>query len=69
MVLAPAAMVLAAADSDVRPWALFGIGCVVYALGQGIHLAANSVNNARPGQTAHLWDGTRAQVNRVRTAA
>ena len=56
IVLAPAAMVMAAADSPAMQWALFGIGCVVYASGQGIHLAANSVNNARPGQTAHLWD-------------
>jgi RsiW-degrading membrane proteinase PrsW (M82 family) len=29
---------------------------VVYAWGQGMHVAANSINNARPGQTAHLWD-------------
>lgn len=56
IVLAPAAMVMAAADAEVGPWTLFGIGCVVYATGQGIHLAANSVNNARPGETAHLWD-------------
>jgi uncharacterized membrane protein YczE len=56
IVLAPAAMVMVAADSPARQWVLFGIGSVVYASGQGIHLAANSVNNARPGQTAHLWD-------------
>jgi hypothetical protein len=56
IVLAPAAMVMAAADSPAGEWVLFGIGSVVYASGQGIHLAANSVNNARPGQTAHLWD-------------
>ena len=56
IVLAPAAMVMIAADSPPKRWVLFGIGCVVYAMGQGIHLAANSVNNARPGQTAHLWD-------------
>lgn len=56
VVLAPAAMVMAAADSPPRQWVLFGIGCVVYAWGQGMHVAANSINNARPGQTAHLWD-------------
>jgi hypothetical protein len=56
VVLVPAAMVLREAESSPREWALFGVGCVVYAWGQGIHLAANSVNNARPGRTAHLWD-------------
>ena len=56
IVLVPAAMVLREAGSAPREWVLLGVGCVVYAWGQGMHLAANSVNNARPGQTAHLWD-------------
>jgi hypothetical protein len=56
MVLGPAAMVMRAADSAPGQWTLFVVGCVVYAWGQGMHLAANSVNNARPGPTAHLWD-------------
>lgn len=56
VVLVPAAMVLREAGSAPKEWVLFGVGCVVYASGQGMHLAANSVNNARPGQTAHLWD-------------
>lgn len=56
VVLVPAAMVLREASSTSREWVLFGVGCVVYAWGQGMHLAANSVNNASPGQTAHVWD-------------
>jgi hypothetical protein len=56
VVLAPAAMVLREAGSAPQEWVLFGVGCVIYASGQGMHLAANSVNNAHPGQTAHLWD-------------
>jgi hypothetical protein len=35
---------------------VFGAGAVTYATGHGIHLAANSVGNADPGPTAHLWD-------------
>jgi hypothetical protein len=55
VVLCPAAMVLRTA-AEPPAWATFGVGCVVYASGQGIHLAANSVNNADPSATAHLWD-------------
>lgn len=56
VVLAPAAMVLREAGAAARQWAVLGAGCVVYASGHGIHLAANSVGNAAPGETAHLWD-------------
>jgi hypothetical protein len=56
VVLVPTAMVLREARPAPREWGLFGVGCVIYAWGQGMHLAANSVNNASPGQTAHLWD-------------
>jgi hypothetical protein len=49
-------MVMRESGSSPREWVLFGAGCVVYAAGQGMHLAANSVSNAHPGQTAHLWD-------------
>lgn len=56
VVLVPAAMVLREARSESREWVLFGVGCAIYAWGQGMHLAANSVNNASPGPTAHLWD-------------
>ena len=37
---------------------MFGAGALLYASGHGIHLAANSVNNAVGGETAHLWDET-----------
>jgi hypothetical protein len=56
VVLGSAAMVMRAAGSAPSDWVLFGIGCVVYASGHGIHLAANSVGNAQPGPTEHLWD-------------
>jgi hypothetical protein len=29
---------------------------IAYSSGHGIHLAANSIGNDRPGPTAHLWD-------------
>lgn len=32
------------------------MGAIAYASGHGIHLAANSIANADPGETAHLWD-------------
>ena len=56
LVLVPAAATVHAAESSRRTWALLGAGAVAYASGHGIHLAANSVGNADPGQTAHLWD-------------
>jgi hypothetical protein len=56
LVLVPAAMTLVAAAPTRRTWMVFGAGAVAYASGHGIHLAANSVGNADPGQTAHLWD-------------
>ena len=56
VVLVPAAMVLREAGAAPKLWVLFGVGCVIYAWGQGMHLSANSVNNASPGPTAHLWD-------------
>jgi hypothetical protein len=55
-VLLPAAATLAAAPATARTWLLFAVGAVAYADGHGIHLAANSVANTRPGETAHLWD-------------
>ena len=58
VVLAPAAVTLAAARASAMTWALFGAGALSYASGHGIHLAANSVSNAAPGETAHLWDET-----------
>ena len=56
LVLVPAALTVASARPDPRTWMLFGAGAVAYASGHGIHLAANSVGNADPGDTAHLWD-------------
>jgi hypothetical protein len=29
---------------------------LLYATGHGIHLAANSIGNVAPGETAHFWD-------------
>lgn len=56
LVLVPAASTVAAARPDPRTWVLLGAGAVAYASGHGIHLAANSVGNVDPGDTAHLWD-------------
>jgi hypothetical protein len=56
LVLGPAAATLHAAGASARTWWVFGIGVVTYTTGHGIHLAANSVGNADPGPTAHLWD-------------
>jgi hypothetical protein len=55
-VLLPAVLTLRAARADERTWWVFGAGALAYASGHGIHLAANSVGNARPSDTAHLWD-------------
>lgn len=56
LVLVPAACALWAAAVGPRVWIAFGAGALAYASGHGIHLAANSVGNAAPGPTAHLWD-------------
>jgi hypothetical protein len=48
---------LLAAGADRQAWLVAAVGTVVYADGHGIHLAANSVGNARGnGQPVHLWD-------------
>ena len=60
-VLGTAAVVLARASAARPQWTLFGVGAVTFALGKGMHLAANSVGNvadpavARAG-IVHLWD-------------
>ena len=51
-----AVAVLAAANADRRAWVVLAIGGIAYTQGQGIHLAANSIARADPGDTAHLWD-------------
>jgi hypothetical protein len=56
LVLGPAATTLHAAQATARTWLLFGLGGVTYATGHGVHLAANSIGNAHPSTTAHLWD-------------
>ncbi|WP_028645417.1 hypothetical protein [Nocardioides sp. URHA0020] len=56
LVLAPAALTVRAARGDERTWWILGAGALAYASGHGIHLAGNSVGNAHPSDTAHLWD-------------
>lgn len=55
-VLVPAAFTLRDAPATQRTWMSFGAGSVLYLTGHGIHLAANSIYNAHPSDTAHLWD-------------
>jgi hypothetical protein len=55
-VIGAAAAILVAARAHGRTWVAFAAGAVAYTQGQGIHLAANSIANADPGDTAHLWD-------------
>ena len=56
-VVGTALAALAAARTDRRGWVLAATGALAYAGGHGIHLAANSIGNAR-GDAApvHLWD-------------
>jgi hypothetical protein len=56
LVLAPALLTLAAAGAGRTVWGCFAAASWLYATGHGIHLAANSIGNAAPGETAHLWD-------------
>lgn len=55
-VLVPAAFTMRDAPATQRAWLWFGAGSVLYVMGHGIHLAANSIGNAYPSDTAHLWD-------------
>jgi hypothetical protein len=56
-VVGTALAALAAARTDRRGWAVAAVGALAYASGHGVHLAANSIGNAR-GDAApvHLWD-------------
>ncbi len=56
LVLGPAAAALRVGRASGAAWGVFGLGAVVYTLGHGIHLSANSVGNVAPGEPAHLWD-------------
>jgi hypothetical protein len=51
-----AGAVLATASSGRAAWVVLALGGLVYTQGHGIHLAANSIANVDPGDTAHLWD-------------
>ncbi len=56
-VVGTALVVLLRAGTDRTTWLLAALGAVVYVQGHGIHLAANSVGNARGSdQPVHLWD-------------
>ena len=56
VVTGAAAGALRAGRATGAAWGVFWFGAVLYTLGQGIHLAANSVANVAPGEPAHLWD-------------
>jgi hypothetical protein len=56
-VVGPALAALAAAGADRRGWLIGLSGSLLYVQGHGIHLAANSVANARgDAEPVHLWD-------------
>jgi hypothetical protein len=53
----PALVALAVATTDRRGWWLALVGAGLYVQGHGIHLAANSIGNARgDAPPVHLWD-------------
>ena len=56
-VVGTALAALASAGTTPRGWLLAGVGAIAYVQGHGLHLAANSIGNAR-GDAApvHLWD-------------
>ncbi|MGH8971346.1 MAG: hypothetical protein ACRDV1_15510 [Actinomycetes bacterium] len=59
VVLGAAGAALRAGRASRGAWTAFWFAAVLYTLGQGIHLAANSVANAVPGDDpdpVHLWD-------------
>ena len=56
VVLLPALGTLLAARAPRATYLWFAVGSWLYATGHGIHLSANSIGNAAPGETAHLWD-------------
>lgn len=56
LVLGPAAVTMWAARASLGAWVVFAAGAVAYTSGHGIHLAANSIGNISPSETAHLWD-------------
>lgn len=59
-VIGTAALVIGP-DRPPRVWSIFLVGAVAFALGHGLHLAANSVSNVTDRRVAeadivHLWD-------------
>src|SRR5205085_5571262 len=56
VVVGAAVLALSAAGTDRAGWVLFVVAAVAYTQGHGIHLAANSVDNAVGGHVAHRWD-------------
>lgn len=56
VVLLPALGTLLEAGVGRATYLWFAVGSWLYATGHGIHLAANSIGNVAPGETAHLWD-------------
>lgn len=57
LVVGPALAALAVAGTDRRGWWIALVGAGAYVQGHGIHLAANSIGNARgDAPPVHLWD-------------
>lgn len=60
-VLGCASMVLLRSGVDHLRWAVFAVGGVMFTLGKGLHISANSVSNVddvavADAPTVHLWD-------------
>jgi len=54
-------MVLLACGADRRLWVVFGVAVVIFTLGHGLHLSANSISNSddvtlNDADIVHLWD-------------
>lgn len=56
LVVGTALAVMITARTDRRAWLVCAVGAIAYVQGHGLHLAGNSVGNADPGPTAHVWD-------------
>jgi hypothetical protein len=55
------ALVMYRAGAELWSWAVFAVGAIAFALGHGLHLAANSISNApdpvlKHADIVHLWD-------------
>ena len=61
VVTGTAAAALRGAGTTRGTWTVFWLAATTYTLGKGLHVAANSVGNALPGEdpdVVHLWDET-----------